>query len=224
MSPDPPDFRTAARAPLSEPPAERSAPAFPLIREHRKELARWFATSWATGVPLPLPLAAVQSERWRVPAGAVLWVCENPSVLAAAAGTGATVVCVEGRPSVAASLLLSSLVEGGGKLRYHGDFGAGGISIANAVIWRDRGGAVAVWRGGPPPGLGAGPGVGDLTPAIARRRARGGVGCRPRLFGARLGGRGRGGVRHRPAPRRYAFRLTPRLTKRYRYDTVDRWR
>jgi uncharacterized protein (TIGR02679 family) len=45
-----------------------------------------------------------------------------------------TVVCVEGRPSVAASLMLTSLVEGGARLRYHGDFGAGGISIANAVI------------------------------------------------------------------------------------------
>jgi uncharacterized protein (TIGR02679 family) len=101
---------------------------------------------WASaGVPLPIPLAAVQSERWRVPAGTLVWVCENPSVLAAAAGTGATVVCVEGRPSVAANLLLAALVEGGALLRYHGDFGAGGISIANAIIggigaepWRFR--------------------------------------------------------------------------------------
>lgn len=103
---------------------------------------------WASaGAPLPIPLAAVQSERWRVPAGTAVWVCENPSVLAAAAGAGATVVCVGGRPSVAANLLLSSLAEGGARLRYHGDFGAGGVSIANAVIggigaepWRFRSG------------------------------------------------------------------------------------
>jgi uncharacterized protein (TIGR02679 family) len=101
---------------------------------------------WASArVPLPIPLAAVQSERWQVPAGMLVSVCENPSVLSAAAGTGAPVVCVGGRPSVAANLLLSSLVDGGAKLRYHGDFGAGGISIANTVIgkigadsWRFR--------------------------------------------------------------------------------------
>lgn len=109
------------------------------------------ASGWASAaVPLSIPLAAVQTERWRVPAGMVVWVCENPSVVAAATGrgavrSGATMVCVEGRPSVAANLLLASLVEGGARLRYHGDFGAGGIAIANAVIgklgaepWRFR--------------------------------------------------------------------------------------
>jgi uncharacterized protein (TIGR02679 family) len=101
------------------------------------------AAEWAsTGVPLPIPLAAVQSERWRVPAGTLVSVCENPSVLAAA-GTGANFVCVEGRPSVAANLLLQSLVDSGAKLRYHGDFGAGGISIANAII---GGIGAAPWR------------------------------------------------------------------------------
>lgn len=93
------------------------------------------ARQWADGhVPLPLPLAAVQSEQWRLRRGAVVWVCENPSVLAAAAGLAVTVVCLEGRPSVAAILLLRSLVEGEARLRYHGDFGSGGISIANQVI------------------------------------------------------------------------------------------
>ncbi len=43
MSPDPTEFRAAARALLVAPLAERSVPAFPLIRKHRKELARWFA-------------------------------------------------------------------------------------------------------------------------------------------------------------------------------------
>lgn len=95
------------------------------------------ANGWAsTAVALPVPLAAVQSERWRVPTGTTVWVCENQSVLAAAAGTGATVICLEGRPSVAANLLLESLTAGGAGLRYHGDFGGGGISIANDVIGR----------------------------------------------------------------------------------------
>jgi uncharacterized protein (TIGR02679 family) len=101
---------------------------------------------WAAAdIPLPVPLAAVQSERWRVPAGTTVRICENPAVLAAAAGTGSTMVCVEGRPSVAANLLIASLGEGGARLLYHGDFGAGGLSIANAIIggmgarpWRFR--------------------------------------------------------------------------------------
>ncbi len=93
------------------------------------------AGQWASaGIPLPIPLGAVQAERWRVPAATLVSVCENPSVLAAAAGASLPVVCVEGQPSVAATLLLESLVEGGATLRYHGDFGAGGLAIANAVI------------------------------------------------------------------------------------------
>lgn len=102
------------------------------------------ALRWAAAdVALPLPLAAVQSEPWRVPAGTPVWVCENPAVLAAAAGTAATVVCLEGRPSVAATLLLEALADGGAMLRYHGDFGGGGLSIANQIIGRL---GAAPWR------------------------------------------------------------------------------
>jgi uncharacterized protein (TIGR02679 family) len=93
------------------------------------------AGRWADGAtPLPIPLAAVQSEPWRVASGCRVWVCENPSVLQAAAGTGMAMVCVEGRPSLAGLLLLRSIVESGARLAYHGDFGAGGISIANTII------------------------------------------------------------------------------------------
>jgi uncharacterized protein (TIGR02679 family) len=102
------------------------------------------ADEWASAdVPLPVPLAAVQSERWQLPSGTPVWVCENPSVIAAAAGTGATVICLEGRPSVAANLLLGSLTGCGAKLRYHGDFGGGGISIGNQIIGRL---SVEPWR------------------------------------------------------------------------------
>ncbi len=111
------------------------------------------AGRWAdAGVPLPVPLAAVQAEVWRVAPGTLVSVCENPLVLAAA-GTGATMVCVEGRPRVATTLLLQALAAGGACLRYHGYFGAGGISIANGMIG----------------GLGAEPwrmGVGDYRAAL----------------------------------------------------------
>ncbi len=93
------------------------------------------AARWADGAtPLPIPLAAVQAESWKVMSGTSIWVCENPSILAAAAGTGATVICLEGRPSLAALLLLRNLIDGGARASYHGDFGHGGISIANEII------------------------------------------------------------------------------------------
>lgn len=97
------------------------------------------AGRWAdAGVALPLPLAAVSGERWRVPAGSLVSVCENATVLeAAAARLGAAcppMVCVEGNPSVAARRLLSALAAGGALLRYHGDFGSGGLAIGNVVI------------------------------------------------------------------------------------------
>jgi len=90
---------------------------------------------WAdSGLALPIPLAAVRCETWRLPLSTTVWVCENPAVLSAAAHLGQPILCVEGRPSLAAVELLRSLGEGGADLAYHGDFGAGGISIANAVI------------------------------------------------------------------------------------------
>jgi len=97
------------------------------------------ASRWADArVPLPLPLAAVVAESWSVGPQTV-HVCENPSVLAAAAASlehPPPLVCVEGNPSLAVQTLLRQLVAGGATLRYHGDFGAGGIAIANVVIGR----------------------------------------------------------------------------------------
>lgn len=99
------------------------------------------AARWAdSGIPLPVPVGAVTTETWTVPTGTVVWVVENPSVLeAAAARLGSScppVVCVAGMPSRAAHLLFASLAAGGAQLRYHGDFGAGGITIANLIISR----------------------------------------------------------------------------------------
>lgn len=93
------------------------------------------AARWADGhVPLVIPLAAVDAETWQVIGGTRVWVCENPAVVAAAMGTRGTVVCVEGQPSLASLRLLRSLSGGGASLAYHGDFGAGGIAIANTII------------------------------------------------------------------------------------------
>ncbi|MEC5184757.1 uncharacterized protein (TIGR02679 family) [Cryobacterium sp. MP_3.1] len=91
----------------------------------------------------------------------VVFVCENPAVIAAAAdrfgvgarsggvdaaagegagepasvgsALGAPIVCVNGQPGAAVIRLLTELVAGGAILRYHGDFDGGGLSIARTL-------------------------------------------------------------------------------------------
>lgn len=99
------------------------------------------AARWADGgVPLPIPTGALTAETWRVEPGQLVSVCENPSVIEAAATalgpTSRPLVCISGMPGRAATMLLTSLAAGGAQLRYHGDFGTGGITIANLVIAR----------------------------------------------------------------------------------------
>jgi uncharacterized protein (TIGR02679 family) len=66
-----------------------------------------------------------------------VFVCENPAIVAAAADQlGAScppLVCVSGQPGAAVIRLLVTLVEGGAKLHYHGDFDWGGIAIARTL-------------------------------------------------------------------------------------------
>jgi uncharacterized protein (TIGR02679 family) len=80
-------------------------------------------------------------------AAPAVYVCENPTVVAAAANrlgaAGAPLVCIEGQPRTAARVLLGLLAAAGARLAYHGDFDWAGISIANVVVRRH--GAVP-WR------------------------------------------------------------------------------
>jgi uncharacterized protein (TIGR02679 family) len=73
-------------------------------------------------------------------AGRIVYVCENPTIVAAAASrlgaAGAPLVCLEGHPRTAARLLLSRLVASGARLGYHGDFDWAGIHIGNLVMRR----------------------------------------------------------------------------------------
>ncbi|MEX0652532.1 MAG: TIGR02679 family protein [Phycisphaeraceae bacterium] len=68
----------------------------------------------------------------------VVFVCENPTVVAAAAhqlGAAAwPLVCIDGQPTTAARLLLNLLSGAGATLHYHGDFDWGGVRIANRII------------------------------------------------------------------------------------------
>jgi uncharacterized protein (TIGR02679 family) len=71
---------------------------------------------------------------------APVFVCENPSVVAAAADrlgrSSRPLVCTEGQPKTALRLLLSRLRAAGATILYHGDFDWPGIQIANGVISR----------------------------------------------------------------------------------------
>lgn len=70
--------------------------------------------------------------------GGAVYLCENPSVVAAAAevaGAGSRpLICLDGQPTTAVRLLLDALRQTGVVLRYHGDFDWGGLRIANRVV------------------------------------------------------------------------------------------
>jgi uncharacterized protein (TIGR02679 family) len=80
--------------------------------------------------------------RFDASATPVVHVCENPTVVAAAASRlgsrSMPLVAIEGQPKTAGRLLLSRLAAAGIRLRYHGDFDWAGVRIANLVLSRHR--------------------------------------------------------------------------------------
>ena len=106
-------------------------------------VAATLAVNAAAGLPARITLGQVRHyiDAERIPAAdapATVFVCENPTVAEAAADVlgarCAPLVCVEGRPSVAANLLLQELRNTGSELRYHGDFDWPGLAIAAPII------------------------------------------------------------------------------------------
>ncbi|MEV0910857.1 TIGR02679 family protein [Streptomyces hokutonensis] len=99
------------------------------------------ALDWMTdaGEPAVLTLRQLTHNPPRT-APRVVYVCENPTVLATAADThGPTcppLVCLQGQPSAAALTLLRHFHSHGSTLRYHGDFDWGGLRIAGALLRR----------------------------------------------------------------------------------------
>ncbi len=70
--------------------------------------------------------------------GQVVYVCENPNLLAIAADqlgpNCAPLVCTDGMPAAAQGRLLTQLARAGAHLSYHGDFDWPGLSIGNHVM------------------------------------------------------------------------------------------
>ncbi|MFB6613171.1 TIGR02679 family protein [Streptomyces sp. NPDC056367] len=124
------------------------------------------ALDWAADAGEPCVLTLRQLIRNpRAISARVVRICENPTVLAAAADThgadSAPLVCLQGQPSAAAITLLRHLHQGGTTLHYHGDFDWGGLRIASALLrrvpwlpWRytaaDYRAAARTHPGGPP--------------------------------------------------------------------------
>jgi uncharacterized protein (TIGR02679 family) len=111
-------------------------------------LGRVLASCREAGQPAVLTLRQLRCHaeplNTRPVDAALVRICENPVVVAAAADElGAEcqpLVCVGGQPSAAGWRLLGLLMAGGAEFGYHGDFDWGGVRIARAVLdkmnWR----------------------------------------------------------------------------------------
>lgn len=113
-------------------------------------LGEWLTSAARSGTPFCVTLHQLVSMPLAV-LSPVVYACENPAVLRAAAGSlgslSMPLICTEGRPSTAFHRLAAAVVAGGGELRYHGDFDWPGVSIAASVMSRHGG---APWRLGAP--------------------------------------------------------------------------
>jgi uncharacterized protein (TIGR02679 family) len=96
-------------------------------------------TSHLAGEPGYLSLRALlrSPPLWAV-AGHVVYVCENPNLLAIVADRLGPrcrpMVCTDGMPAAAQDRLLSQLAQAGAHLLYHGDFDWPGLRIGNHMM------------------------------------------------------------------------------------------
>jgi uncharacterized protein (TIGR02679 family) len=152
---------------------------FGLILPGSGPVSATLAANAAAGLPVRLTLGQVRhyldKEREPIPDRLrTVFACENPSVVEAASNSlgtrSAALICAEGRPSVAAGLLLRELRDAGAALCYHGDFDWPGLDIARWVM--AEAGAVP-WRLGARDyrqGLGLNPRPKRLSPSAGQAR------------------------------------------------------
>jgi uncharacterized protein (TIGR02679 family) len=109
--------------------------------------ARALALHADAGEPYRVSIRQLLRDRLRFAPNTRVFVCENPTVVAAAAdrlgSRCSPLVCTDGQPATAVTLLLGALANCDAKLLYHGDFDWSGVVIANALFRRK---AVAPWR------------------------------------------------------------------------------
>lgn len=99
------------------------------------------------GEPMRLTLRALRRFPLRLEPRSTIFVCENPTVVSAAAEAlgpdCAPLVCTEGRPALAVHRLLEQAASDNCQLRYHGDFDWPGVAMATDAVHRYR---AAPWR------------------------------------------------------------------------------
>ncbi len=106
-------------------------------------LARWLSDAAETGTPFRVTLQQLVSMPLQ-PTVARLFVCENPSVLRAAATAGVApgwpsgpaLVCTEGVASAACHRLLTALTGAGASIHWRGDFDWTGLRAVGDAIAR----------------------------------------------------------------------------------------
>lgn len=119
---------------------ELSAPALLLGLRARGDgfTARTLRLHADAGEPCRLSTRQLLGERLDWVVVPRVFICENPAVVASAAGVSAAarvpLVCVEGQPATAVRLVLQQLAAAGASLHYHGDFDWAGVTIANFVM------------------------------------------------------------------------------------------
>jgi uncharacterized protein (TIGR02679 family) len=124
---------------------ELSAPALVLNLRAAGDSATCHALRWHADAGEPCYLSTRQLLR-ATPlfefetTGPRVFVCENPTVVAAAANrlgrASQPLICIDGQPRTATRILLNQLGAAGVRLRYHGDFDWPGIQIANTILAR----------------------------------------------------------------------------------------
>lgn len=114
------------------------------------------AAARATGMPIVLPLAALEglpSDEPLCAAHDTMWVVENPAVFQALTEATRnlpleqrpTLICGSGFLSLAALRLLDQVVASGARILYSGDWDGNGLAIAHAALKRWPK-AVRLWR------------------------------------------------------------------------------
>lgn len=101
-------------------------------------LAGWLTEAATAGLPFRITLQQLARQPLQHGEVGPVFACENPAVLRAAAeqlgARSASLVCTEGRPSMACLRLLDGLVTAGAVVHYHGDFDWPGLRIGASLL------------------------------------------------------------------------------------------
>lgn len=127
-------------------------------------VARWLTSAASESVPFRLTLQHLNTSPL-VPVTDVVYVCENPAILRAAAGRpSAPLICTEGVASVACRRLVAAAASAGAAVMWRNDFDWPGLRMTASALERFE---ARPWRMSAADYLAAGPGATPLRGAPA---------------------------------------------------------